>query len=106
VDIKVIKLVVIKKKLKKDEISSEEENYTAECLICHQNDIEEVENGEKGEARKEMDQNEVNIMENLNENRNKNKEKGKKFKFGNKNEKFNKILRYDKMYEDGMSMFY
>ena len=97
-----------KKKLKKDEISSEEENYTAECLICHQNDIEEVENGEKGEARKEIDQNEVNIVENLNENRNKNKnkEKGKKFKFGNKNEKFNKILRYDKMYEDGMSMFY
>ena len=93
-----------KRKLKKDEIINEEENYTAECLICHQNDIEEVENGEKGEAKKEIDQDD--IVEKLNENKNKNKEKAKKFKFGNKNEKFNKILRYDKLYEDGMSMLY
>ena len=93
-----------KKKLKKDEITNEEENFTQECLICHQNEIEEVESGEKSDAKKEVEQ--VDIMEDLNEKKNKNKEKQKRFRFGNKNEKFNKMMRYDKIYEEEMSMFY
>ena len=98
------KACCFKKKLKKEEITNEEENFTQECLICHQNEIEEVESGEKGDAKKEVEQ--VNIMEDLNEKKNKNKEKPKRFRFGNKNEKFNKMMRYDKIFEEEMSMFY
>ena len=95
-----------KRKLKKDEFASnEDENYKPECIICHQNEIENADNGEKGDAKKEQgaDVNEVDLNE---VKINKNKEKAKKFKFGNKIDKFKKMSRYDKIYEDEMSMLY
>ena len=92
-----------KRKLKKDEISSNEDNYNPECIICHQTEIENVEEGEKGEIKKEMEL----INEDLNEiNKKKIIDKSKKFKFGNKNEKLKRMTRYDKIYEDEIAMLY
>ena len=93
-----------KRKLKKDELSSfEDENYNPECIICYQNEIENVDNEEKEKKDKELDL----IMEDLNEiKKNKKNNEKKKFKFGNKNDKFKKMSRYDKIYEDEMSMLY
>ena len=96
-----------KRKLKKDELSSfEDDNYNPECIICYQNEIENVENEEKNEEKKVQEQD--LIMEDLNEikKNKKNKEKGKKFKFGNKTDKFKRMSRYDKIYEDEKSMLY
>ena len=96
-----------KRKLKNDEYSSnEDENYAPECIICHQNEIENVDNGEKGEGKKEQGQ-EI-IKEDLDEikNNKKNVDKTKKFKFGNKAEKLKRITRYDKAFDEEMSMLY
>ena len=99
-----------KRKLKKDEFASiEGEDYKPECTICHQNEIENADNGEKDDNKKEQ------IIESIeegldkgkdNNNKDKNKDKVKKFKFGNKIDKFKKMSRYDKNYEDEMSMLY
>ena len=92
-----------KRKLKNEEYNSNEDNYNPECLICHQNEIENVEEGEKGEVKKDQEL----IQEDLNEiKKKKMNERAKKFKFGNKAEKFKRMSRYDKIYEDEMSMLY
>ena len=92
-----------KRKLKNEEYNSNEDNYNPECIICHQNEIENVEEGEKGEVKKDQEL----IQEDLNEiKKKKMNERAKKFKFGNKAEKFKRMSRYDKIYEDEMSMLY
>ena len=98
------KACCFKRKLKKEEISTnDDENFKPECLICHQNEIEKVENEDKNEPKKEKEQD--YMIEKIKENK-KDINKVKKFKFGNKIEKLKRMTKYDKIYEEEMSMLY
>lgn len=94
-----------KKKLNNDEEELNDRNFKPECLICYQNEIENENVEGKGDDNRGQEK--ENILEEINELRaSKIKEKSKKFRFGNKNEKLKKMMRYDKMYENEMTMFY
>ena len=96
------KACCFERKLKKDEINDNDDDFKPECLICHQNEIE-IENEEKNGPKKEKEQ--EYMIERINENKN-DKNKAKKFKFGNKIEKLKRMTKYDKIYEEEMSMLY
>ena len=92
------------KKKNNGEDESNDENFKPECLICYQNEIENENTEGKGDDKKGQEK--YNILEDINEFRaSKIKEKSKKFRFGNKNEKLKKMMRYDKLYENEMTMF-
>ena len=98
------KACCFKRKLKKEEVNTnDDENFKPECLICHQNEIEKVENEDKNEPKKEKEQD--YMIEKIKENK-KDINKVKKFKFGNKIEKLKRMTKYDKIYEEEMSMLY
>ena len=98
------KACCFKRKLKKEEVNTnDDENFKPECLICHQNEIEKVENEDKNEPKKEKEQD--FIIEKIKEKK-KDINKVKKFKFGNKIEKLKRMTKYDKIYEEEMSMLY
>ena len=93
-----------KKKINNGDDELNDENFKPECLICYQNEIENENTEGKGDDKKGQEKD--NILEDINEFRaSKIKEKSKKFRFGNKNEKLRKMMRYDKLYENEMTMF-
>ena len=83
-----------KKKLNKDEIIDENE-FTDECMICHQNEIEE----DEVQKEKEVELKEMNDFYNK-EDEEKRREKR------SKNDKIRKLNKYDKIFENEMAMFY
>ena len=83
-----------KRKLNKDEIIDENE-FTDECMICHQNEIEE----DEVQKEKEVELKEMNDFYNK-EDEEKRREKR------SKNDKIRKLNKYDKIFENEMAMFY
>ena len=83
------------KKLNKDEIEDGNE-FAEECMICHQNEIENEE--EKMEKEKELELKGINDLENK-ENEDKRRE------VRSKNDKIRRLNKYDKMFENEMAMF-
>ena len=86
-----------KKKLNKEESKNGNE-YVDECMICHQNEMDE-ESDEKKEKEKEI------ILKNIDEIDNKEID-DKRREIRTKNEKIKKLTKYDKIFENEMSMFY
>ena len=83
----------------------EEENFIPECEVCRKNKIE---NRNKWA---DEDENIKNVQDVIEEDTEQNKvnapsDKSKTFKFGNKKDKLKKIERYDKSYQNEVSMFY
>ena len=91
------------KNLKKEELVGLENKYKPECFLCHQIEVEKEKNEDRMINKDDKDEKvKDDIVDDLEEAA----EKLKKFKFGNKKEKFKKMLRYEKSYLDQMSMFY
>ena len=84
-----------KKKLKREEIIDGNE-FSEECMICHQNEIEE--NEDKIEKEKEMELNEMKDIEDK-------EQQDKRKEIRSKNDKLRKLNRYDKIFENEMAMF-
>ena len=83
----------------------EEENYIPECEVCRKNKIE---NKNKWVDEDENIKNVQDVIEEDTEQTKVNapSDKAKTFKFGNKKDKLKKIERYDKSYQNEVSMFY
>ena len=84
-----------KKKLNKNEIIDGNE-FEEECMICHQNEIENEE--EKMEKEREVVLKDINDIANI-----ENEQRKREFK--NKNDKIKRLKRYDKIFDNQMSMF-
>ena len=85
----------------------EEESFLPECELCRRNKIEKK-NNIKYESE---DENIKKIQNVINEDMeeiktNQPSDKKKEFKFGNKKDKLKKIAKYDKSYQNEISMFY
>ena len=83
----------------------EEENFIPECEFCRKNKIE------KRNKWADEDENVKNVQDVIEEDAEQNKvnlpaDKTKSFKFGNKKDKMKKIEKYDKVYQNEVSMFY
>ena len=84
-----------KMKLNKNEIIDGNE-FEEECMICHQNEIENEE--EKMEKEKEVVLKDIKDIANI-----ENEQRKREFK--NKNDKIKRLKRYDKIFDNQMSMF-
>ena len=93
-------------KKNKINIIEEEEEFIPECEVCRKNKIE-TENKSKWDEEVENIRNINVINEEKEENENDSpSDKIKSFKFGNKKDKFKKIAKYDKHYQNEISMFF
>ena len=85
----------------------EEESFLPECELCRRNKIEKK-NNTKWEYEDENIKSVQNVInEDMEDIKTKQpSDKKKEFKFGNKKDKLKKIAKYDKNYQNEISMFY
>ena len=106
-----MKDVVIKKKINENKINKiniddDEEDFIPECEVCRKNKIE-IENKSKWDEEEENVKNVQNaIHDDMDKINISSPDKVKSFKLGNKKDKFKKIAKYDKHYQNEISMFY
>ena len=93
-------------KINKINIDDDEEDFIPECEVCRKNKIE-IENKSKWDEEEENVKNVQNAIDDDMDKINiSSPDKVKSFKFGNKKDKFKKIAKYDKHYQNEISMFY
>ena len=84
-------------------IIENEDNFIPECEVCRKNRIED-ENKNEDEYENFILNEDKEASENINVN--KDNIKMNAFKFGNKENKFKKLNKYDKKYQNEASIFY